>query len=216
MINVDTDRLKEMVRTLDSANRRIDEATNVLMQITTHNNWGCAERHQINDYILQSRKMIQELQGRSDNFYNAMDQLAGQFVETENDIGNMFHNLESVISKILQTTVISVAGNVIADIIAPITSHGNNNNAFEDIIKIVKNSGLLNGLTPVIAPVPDLWEIIAADSWNDSIDSVNGVSGIIGNVSEWIQDTHTGIPWNYPNINISDIISVFELEDMVM
>ena len=112
MIYIDTDHLQTLVLNLETANRQIDEATNLLLQITTHENWGCAERVQINEYILENRKMIQNLQSKATAFHNIVKQVTDEFVETEDSIGNMFGQLESMLAQFMS---------IVQTVSAPIT-----------------------------------------------------------------------------------------------
>ena len=170
MIVVDTDRLRDMVRTLEVANRKIDEATGVLMQITTHDNWGCGERHQINEYIMQNRNMIQELQSKSDGFYAAMNQLSGEFVETENNIGNMFSGLEAVISKILQVNILNIVGNVLPNMTDKV------NDIASGYREVFDKSGLLDDF-PKTVSIPENWNSLGK-SMLDKIINYRNDTGI--------------------------------------
>lgn len=58
MIYIDTERLQGVMSTLEVVNNSIDEATQQLMQITTHINRRCRERNTINEYVLNCRQEI--------------------------------------------------------------------------------------------------------------------------------------------------------------
>lgn len=107
MIDIDTERLYNLVDMLSVANERIDEAAALLMQITTHHDWGCKERYVINDDILDNRKNIQRLQEDGHSFLAAVKMVANEFSDTENSISEMFSTLEGMISRILANPVSS-------------------------------------------------------------------------------------------------------------
>lgn len=189
MIYLDTDRLQEMVLTLEAANQRIDEATNLLMQITTHDSWGCKERYQINDYILENRKMIQVIQNTGGGFYKIMKQVASEFVETENNIGNMFSRLESVLCKILSVGVLGVTGNVMVNLVAP--GHEKIRNIFDELSLSQK--------------FPN---IIISEKWEQVKDQEGALSKIAQSI---LQRQHTGTPLPNSFPNLTEVISVVDL-----
>ena len=105
MIYIDTERLQSVMLTLENANQAIDEANQLLMQITTHNDWGCKERHAINDYVLNCRKEIQVLQQNSESFYRTSKSVADEFLETETGISRLFESVEGVLAKAISANV---------------------------------------------------------------------------------------------------------------
>ena len=105
MIDIDTEALQNITAVLEQAAGSIDEAANQLMQITTHENWGCAEKVQINDYALTCRGQIQKLQTVSQNFCQIIREVSQDFVDTEASISGMFENVEKLISEILSVPV---------------------------------------------------------------------------------------------------------------
>ena len=86
MINLDTDQLKNLLAQLESANNQIDEAVSLLQRVTTHTSWGCSERSQINERILQNRQQMQRIQQDSESFLNTTRSVADDFCATENNI----------------------------------------------------------------------------------------------------------------------------------
>lgn len=198
MIYLDTDRLQQMVGTLEAANHRIDEATDILMRITTHDDWGCAERHQINDYILKNKNMIQQLQSISGGFYNIMKQVAAEFIETESNIGNLFSDLENVLGKTLSVVVNSVGGAVTTG-------------------TIVENAGnLAHSIANVLVPIcqlPAVWSPIQITDLFQEWE-VSNMQDVWEQIGE--EPYHTGHSQSNPlgtSIWMEEGISIFNLKD---
>lgn len=114
MINLDTERLEDLLERLAGAASRMDEAAQLLMQVTTHEDWGCPERHTINDFILRNRSEMQRAQADGHNFLAASRASAQNFIEAEQNIGAMFETLEGLLSGILSDPVGKVGGNLVA------------------------------------------------------------------------------------------------------
>lgn len=101
MIQIDTDVLKELAVTAKSAANELESATQLLNQITTHNDWGCKERVVINEAIQKIKNNMKVLRESSDGFMNAAIHIAEEFVQTERKIPEMFEGLEALIGEIL-------------------------------------------------------------------------------------------------------------------
>lgn len=112
MINLDTERLEGLLGRLSGAAFRMDEAAQLLMQVTTHEDWGCPERHTINDFILRNRSEMQRAQADGHSFLAASRASAQSFLEAEQSIGALFETLEGLLSGILADPVGKVGGNV--------------------------------------------------------------------------------------------------------
>lgn len=121
MIEIDTEQLNQMVSVLESANSSIDSAVSLLQQVTEHHDWGCKERHSINDSISENRKKIQQIQQDSDTFYQNLRKVAGEFVETEEGISALFPSVESALQVLLSMGVgggaAAAAGTAVADVL---------------------------------------------------------------------------------------------------
>lgn len=107
MINLDTDQLKSLLAQLESANNQIDEAMSLLQRVTTHTNWGCSERAQINERILQNRQQMQRIQQDSESFLCTTRAVADDFCATENDISSWFSSVDEAIAKVMNITLVS-------------------------------------------------------------------------------------------------------------
>lgn len=115
MINLDTDQLKSLLAQLESANNQIDEAMSLLQRVTTHTSWGCSERSQINERILQNRQQMQRIQQDSESFLNTTRAVADDFCATENDISNWFSSVDEAIAKVMNIALVSQLGTVDLD-----------------------------------------------------------------------------------------------------
>ena len=50
IIDLETDVLRETTETAKRANENIDQAVELLNQVVIHDDWGCSERDEINNY----------------------------------------------------------------------------------------------------------------------------------------------------------------------
>lgn len=110
-INLDTERLQDMMNLLQDANDSIDSAANKLLSVTAHNGWACKERYTINDYILENRNLVKALQSDCSRFCAAAKAAADDFVETEGSISQMFSSVEGALAQILANPVVSIVLN---------------------------------------------------------------------------------------------------------
>ena len=110
IIDIDTLILKELVSASSVANDAIDNAVDALNRVSTHNDWGCKEKHAINDYAITNKNKVKRLQENSRNFLNVITQISNEFEASENSIINSFPPIESIISDVIsippQVTVI--------------------------------------------------------------------------------------------------------------
>ena len=110
-VNLDTERLQDMMNILQEANNSIDSAAEKLLSITTHNGWACKERYTINDYVLENRNLAKTLQSDCTRFCRAAKGVADDFVETESGISHMFSSVEGALAQILANPVGAVVIN---------------------------------------------------------------------------------------------------------
>ena len=101
MIYVDTDQLITMMGMLSTANDKINEAMEMLLQTTIHDDWGCKERDTINAYVLESREKCRTLKERCDNYTNAAKQASDGFLERESEISEMLSGVDDLIGHLL-------------------------------------------------------------------------------------------------------------------
>ncbi|MBR1759331.1 MAG: hypothetical protein IJ744_11510 [Lachnospiraceae bacterium] len=117
MLNIDTERLGQSLKTLNHANDAIDEACRILSKVTTHQDWGCKERTQLNRYIEEYQKSAKKLKKRTENFVKATKDATRKFEQSEKDIAKLFPSVDDAIAKALSggfptMTSNSPAGNV--------------------------------------------------------------------------------------------------------
>ena len=105
MIYIDTDQLISMMGMLKTANEKINEAMEMLLQTTIHDDWGCKERDTINAYILESREKCRALKERCDNYTNAAKLASDGFVERESEISDMFSGVDDLIGHLLAADI---------------------------------------------------------------------------------------------------------------
>ena len=101
MIRIDTDNLKQASSAASSATAALNDAANIILQITTHQDWVCANKEKINGYITTNRSLISALVADAKSFDNAVQVVTDEFVEQESKIGNMFEEIEEELSKIM-------------------------------------------------------------------------------------------------------------------
>ncbi len=107
MINIDTDTLKECSSAASNATAQLNDAANIIMQITTHNDWVCANKDKINGYITTNRQFMMQLVQDAKSFDNAIQQVTDSFVEEESKIGSMFEEIEELLAGVLNVNTIS-------------------------------------------------------------------------------------------------------------
>lgn len=101
MLSIDTTLLKQLVNAVQTSNNTIHEATELLNQVVVHNDWGCSERNQINEFTLQNKNMVKELQEENDNFLRVMNEVLDEFERVEAELPNMFDSVDRVIGEII-------------------------------------------------------------------------------------------------------------------
>ncbi|MCM1244432.1 MAG: hypothetical protein NC293_02170 [Roseburia sp.] len=105
MIVIDTSLLRQLASTAKSTNEEIGEAVNLLQQVATHNNWGCAERHQINEFTQQNKNKIRQIQEAGTNFYHTILSVSNDFESLEKQFPSMFNEVDSVLGNILSISI---------------------------------------------------------------------------------------------------------------
>lgn len=105
MISIDTDVMRQLVSTAANANNAIDDAVEVLNQITVHNDWACKERKVINEYTIKNKQLIKEIQENSSCFLNILSSVASEFDGAEKTIIDLFQDIESVIAGVLGSVI---------------------------------------------------------------------------------------------------------------
>lgn len=106
LISIDPENLKSVAQKAQNVNADIEVAMQLLNQISTHNDWNCKERKQINEYTSQNKNKIRILKENSDDFLNAVQQAAQDFQNTEKNLSTIFESVEETIKSVLSITPI--------------------------------------------------------------------------------------------------------------
>ena len=107
MINIDTDTLKQCSSAAKNATANLNDAANIIMGITTHEDWICANKEKINSYILTNRSLMQALVQDAASFDTAIQNSTDKFVQAESKISSMFEEIEELLSSVLNVATIS-------------------------------------------------------------------------------------------------------------
>lgn len=105
MISIDTGLLKQLAGVARGTNEAISEASDLLNQVATHNDWGCMERHQINEFTMQNKNTIRRLQEAGRSFYRAIESAVSDFEVLERQFPSMFNNVDGLLGAILSIPV---------------------------------------------------------------------------------------------------------------
>lgn len=108
MIQIDTDVLQDLSRAARTASEELESAAGLLLQITSHWDWGCQEKVDINRLIEINRSSISRLRQDSAQFTNAVQQVTNEFVQVESGISSLFEGVEGALGKILSVPAIAV------------------------------------------------------------------------------------------------------------
>lgn len=111
MINIDTDTLKDCSSAAKNATDNLNDAANIIMQITAHNDWVCPNKEKINDYIRTNRQLMSQLVEDAAKFDAAIQSVTTDFVDAESKISSMFEEIEELLSTVLNVATVS-AGSI--------------------------------------------------------------------------------------------------------
>ena len=107
MINIDTDTLKQCSTAAKSATDQLNDAANIIMQITTHQDWECPNKDKINNYISTNRQLISQLVQDAANFDAVIKTVTDEFVQQESQISSMFEEIEELLASVLNVATVS-------------------------------------------------------------------------------------------------------------
>lgn len=111
MIKIDTDTLKECSSAAKNATANLNDAANIIMQITTHQDWVCANKDKINNYITTNRQLMAQLVQDAASFDSAIQAVTDDFVSQESQISSLFEEIEELLSGVLNVATIG-AGSI--------------------------------------------------------------------------------------------------------
>ncbi|MCI5700942.1 MAG: hypothetical protein MR308_11290 [Lachnospiraceae bacterium] len=158
MIVLDTELLKQLAAAAKSATEELQAASELLNQITTHDDWGCKERVAINSYITGNRKKMRSLMENSRSFTGAIAEVAEKFVAEENGIISMFDRVENLLGSFLSIPV----GTIVKTPEFP---------RIADILDQNKQTGVENGLPGADAIKP----VVSSADWHGDRDTIDVV-----------------------------------------
>jgi hypothetical protein len=110
MISVDTDVLKQLASLARTSNDEINAAVSVLNQVTTHNDWGCKERTQINEYITENKTKMKRIQESSSSFFKVITDMSNEFESVEKGLPSLISDVDSILGDIISIPTISSSG----------------------------------------------------------------------------------------------------------
>lgn len=152
MISIDTEVIKQLAAVVKSATEELESASQLLNQITVHNDWGCKERVTINSYIMYNRKKMQELMEASRGFTTVVGSIAEDFVKTESGIAQLFGGVESILKRVISIpvstsiTTPTFTGVIDSFTFEPMHTGGMYRLPFADGMAIVDFQNLLDGM----------------------------------------------------------------------
>jgi hypothetical protein len=185
MIKIETDSMKDMVSLVDAANSEIDNVVELMGRVTTHDDWGCPERTEINEAISSAKNLVKVLQESNHGFLYAVQQALNEFLNKESGISKLFEGVEEFLKKALGIPVPSIVtggisgavGGAVSDLLKNIPN---------GIIDIVNGGSVDGGVT--FPPI-------------DIKDIVKQIPGVISPTVDW-----RTIP-QIESIDIKDILN---------
>ena len=92
MITIDSDILRSMTSVAGTAVDDITSGKDKLYNVTTHDDWNCVERDYINDGIMNMKKKIDILQGKTSYFLELIKQSADKFDSVDCETSRFFQD----------------------------------------------------------------------------------------------------------------------------
>ena len=178
MIKIETDSMKDMVSLVDAANSEIDNVVELMGRVTTHDDWGCPERTEINEAISSAKNLVKVLQESNHGFLYAVQQALNEFLNKESGISKLFEGVEEFLKKALGIPVPSIVTGGISGAVSDLLK-----NIPNGIIDIVNGGSVDGGVT--FPPI-------------DIKDIVKQIPGVISPTVDW--RTIPQIPNMYPSI----------------
>ena len=94
IISINPDTVTTVAGKINSAYLAVEDAKKVLQSITTHNDWACKERDDINEYILICKRNVNEAFDKAQRFAWIMQDIASDFSSEEKQVASMFQSVE--------------------------------------------------------------------------------------------------------------------------
>lgn len=98
IISVDTTIMNELASISKSICQEMSEVCSCLIPISSHDDWNCSERDDINEAILANKRIAEELMTLTENFASTINKAADSFNEYETKNPQALLDMQSVIS----------------------------------------------------------------------------------------------------------------------
>ena len=93
MISIDSDVLRGLATAANATVSEISAGVEKLNAVTTHDDWNCAERDQINEQITAAKKKINTLSINTQTFLDLIRQSANRFDEVDSNTTKAFQSV---------------------------------------------------------------------------------------------------------------------------
>lgn len=110
IIKIDTDTLREVTNCARSATEMVDEATALMQRVVIHEDWTCRERDIINEYTMENRRRVQELQSFAGSLYQAVAASLAEFEALQEQTAASFGGVDGEIAAVLSLTPGVISG----------------------------------------------------------------------------------------------------------
>lgn len=99
-IKVDTDLMQAMASSAASARLELEDCAGAMARIVEHQDWCCAERDTINQYIAELRRQVQKFAEDMEQFSGALRGAANDFSAMEQSIPAMFQEINVMLGRL--------------------------------------------------------------------------------------------------------------------
>jgi len=103
-IYIDPMSILNMTLVCEQANDTIQEAAELLNQISSHYDWCCAEKTEIDEWIANIKKRMHILQEHSCGYLSAVKTAMETLEQTENVLVNRFPDMDKAIAAVISAT----------------------------------------------------------------------------------------------------------------
>lgn len=103
-IYIDPMSILNMTLVCEQANDTIQEAAELLNQISSHYDWCCAEKTEIDEWIANIKKRMHILQEHSWGYLSAVKEAMETFEQMENTLVHKFSGMDKVIADVISAT----------------------------------------------------------------------------------------------------------------
>lgn len=101
IISLNTEKMNELANLATHFSSELSQACSCLTPVTTHDDWNCAERDNINEVIHMTKKCAEDLTDCSQSFSSSVIKAADSFTQLETRNPQALMELQSALSKSL-------------------------------------------------------------------------------------------------------------------